>query len=270
MFHCCGRNTGRSFFNLPPRLPMNTSIRAVLAALLLVACTLPSAHANVIIGGTRVIFPATDGEVTVRLSNQNTTPALIEAWIDSGDEHSTPDKVHTPFLITPPLFRLEPHRDQNLRILFTHSEQPLPTDRETVFWLNVLEVPPKPSGQQFQGKNYLQLAIRSRLKLFYRPAGLTGDPLKAPSALTFKTSAASGTVDVIVHNPTAYYVTVSHLSIQAEGKPHVADSGMVAPFSDLHLAFHDLKQAPAAGSAIQYDCINDYGADVALKGTVSP
>ena len=249
---------------------MNTSIRAVLAALLIVACALPSARANVIIGGTRVVFPAADGEVTVRLTNQNTTPALIESWIDSGDEHSTPDQVHTPFLITPPLFRMEPQRDQTLRILFTHSDRPLPTDRETVFWLNVLEVPPKPSGAQFQGKNYLQLAIRSRLKLFYRPTGLTGDPLKAPSTLTFKTSSAGGAIDVIVHNPTPYYVTVSHLSVQAAGKAHVADNGMVAPFSDLQLAFHDLQQAPAAGSAIQYDCINDYGADVALKGVVSP
>ncbi len=123
-----------------------------------------------------MIFPAKEGEVTVRLTNQNATPALIEAWIDSGDPQSTPDKVHTPFLITPPLFRMEPNHDQSLRILFTHSEQPLPTDRESVFWLNVLEVPPKPSGPQFQDKNYLQLAIRSRLKLFYRPAGLPGDP----------------------------------------------------------------------------------------------
>ena len=250
---------------------MKSPIRAVSTALLVAVCAFSGARANVIIGGTRVIFPAKDGEVTVRLTNQNTTPALIEAWIDSGDEHSTPDQVHTPFLITPPLFRLDPHHDQNLRILFTHSDQPLPTDRETAFWLNVLEVPPKPSGPQYQGKNYLQLAIRSRLKLFYRPPGLAGDPLKAPSALTFRdTVTAAGVAAVIVHNPTPYYVTVSHLSVQVGGKPHVTDNGMAAPFSDLQLAIHDLKQAPAAGSTIQYNCVNDFGADVPLKGTVSP
>ena len=249
---------------------MNKPIRVLAAALLISGCLLSSAYANVIIGGTRVVFPAQDGEVTVRLTNQNATPALVEAWIDNGDPKSTPDKVHTPFLITPPLFRMEPNRDQSLRILFTHSTQPLPTDRETVFWLNVLEVPPKPSGQQFQGKNYIQLAIRSRLKLFYRPAGLAGDPQKAPSELSFKATSDGGSVALIAHNPTPYYVTIGEISVDVGGASHKVETGMVAPLSDLRLVVPDLKQAPSANSAIKYDCINDYGADAVFKGIVSP
>ncbi|HEV2682424.1 MAG TPA: fimbria/pilus periplasmic chaperone [Rhodanobacter sp.] len=241
------------------------------AALLAIGGALSAnpAHASVIIAGTRVIFPAKDGEVTIRLTNQNTTPALIEAWVDSGDPQSTPDKVNTPFLITPPLFRMEPNRDQSLRILFTHSEQPLPADRESVFWLNVLEVPPKPSGPQFAGKNYLQFAIRSRLKLFYRPADVQGDPQKAPGELSFKAVSAAGSGALVVHNPTPYYVTISQITVSVDGTAHKVDTGMVAPLSDLHLAVPDLKQAPNTGSAIQYNCINDYGADVVLKATVS-
>ncbi|MEW9571973.1 molecular chaperone [Rhodanobacter sp. Si-c] len=249
---------------------MNKPIRAMAATLLTAGCALCTAHANVIIGGTRVIFPAKDGEVTVRLTNQNTTPALVEAWIDSGDPESTPDKVNTPFLITPPLFRMDPHRDQSLRILFTHSDQPLPSDRESVFWLNVLEVPPKPSGPQFLDKNYMQMAIRSRLKLFYRPAGLAGDPAKAPNELSFKAANGAGPVALVVHNPTPYYVTIAQITVNAGGTSHKVDPGMVAPLSDLRLAVPDLKQAPGTGSAVQYDCINDYGADVVLKATVSP
>ncbi|MGH8157798.1 MAG: fimbrial biogenesis chaperone [Rhodanobacter sp.] len=247
---------------------MNKPIRALLAALLVAGSALPAAQANVIISGTRVIFPAKDGEVTVRLSNQNSTPALVEAWVDNGDVHSTPDKVNTPFLITPPLFRMEPNHDQSLRILFTRSEQPLPTDRETVYWLNVLEIPPKPSGEQFQGKNYLQLAIRSRLKLFYRPTELSGDPAKAPSQLSFKAASAAGSVTLIVHNPSSYYVTINSITVNVGGTSHKVDAGMVAPLSDLRLAVPDLKQAPGAGNTIQYNCIDDYGADVALKGNV--
>jgi P pilus assembly chaperone PapD len=249
---------------------MNKPIRALAAALLATGCLLSSAHANVIISGTRVIFPAQDGEVDVRLTNQNATPALVEAWIDSGDPKSTPDKVNTPFLITPPLFRMEPNRDQSLRILFTHSEQPLPADRESLFFLNVLEVPPKPSGQQFQGKNYIQLAIRSRLKFFYRPAGLAGDPQKAPNELSFKAANDAGAVTLVVHNPTPYYVTIGQITVDVGGVSHKVDTGMVAPLSDLRLAVSDLKQAPSAGSAVKYDCINDYGADVVLKGSVTP
>lgn len=249
---------------------MKFSTCAIAVALVAFGCAASTAHANVIIAGTRVIFPAKDGEATVRLTNQNTTPALIEAWVDNGDPMSTPDKVQTPFLITPPLFRMEPSRDQNLRILFTHSEQPLPADRETVYWLNVLEVPPKPNSLEPQSSNYMQLAIRSRLKLFYRPAGLAGDPLKAPGELRFKAIAQASGVALVVHNPTPYYVTISQITVSAGGAEHKADTGMVAPLSDLSLPVADLKQAPADGSVVSYDCINDFGADVPLKGSVSP
>jgi P pilus assembly chaperone PapD len=249
---------------------MNRLVCAARVGLLALSLVAGIANASVVIGGTRVIFPAKDGEVTVRLTNQNTTPALIEAWIDGGDAKATPDKVHTPFLITPPLFRMEPHRDQSLRILFTHSEQPLPTDRESVFWLNVLEIPPKPSGPQCQGKNYLQLAIRSRLKLFYRPDGLAGDPIKAASELSFKATSDAGLGALLVHNPTPYYVTIAQITLDVAGTSHKVDTGMVAPLSDLRVAIADLKQAPSAGSDVQYSCINDYGSSVALKATVSP
>jgi chaperone protein EcpD len=134
-----------------------------------------------------------------------------------------------------------------------------------VFWLNVLEVPPKPSSLVTQNANTLQMAIRSRLKLFYRPAGLAGDPVKAPGELTFK---ANGNA-IVVHNPTPYYVTITDLHVIVGGASHKADAGMVAPMSDLSLPVSDLKQAPAAGSAVEFHCINDYGSDVTLKGTVA-
>ncbi|EIL87892.1 MAG: molecular chaperone [Pusillimonas sp.] len=251
---------------------MNKPIRVLVSALVALGCALSIAptRANVIIAGTRVIFPAKDGEVTVRLTNDNAKPALVEAWIDNGDPRSTPDKVETPFLITPPLFRMDAHKDQSLRILFTHSPKPLPTDRESVFWLNVLEIPPKPNGPQAVDKNYLQLAIRSRLKLFYRPAGLAGDPMKAPAQLSFKATMDGTGHALQIHNPTPYYITIVQLSVNVGGKAYEGKTGMVAPMSDLRLDIPKLQQAPSAGSAIQFNTINDYGANVASKSAVSP
>ena len=251
---------------------MNGPFRALLAAMLVFGSTLlfPSqAQANVIIAGTRVIFPAQDGEVTVRLSNDNTVPALVEAWVDDGDPHSTPDKVHTPFLITPPLFRMDPHQDQDLRILATSPN--LPSDRESIFWLNVLEIPPKPTGEQFKGKNLLQVAIRSRLKLFYRPANLPGDANKAPSELTWKVVSDGKGYALEAHNPTPYHITVTQTTVQVGGKPYNTEAGMVDPFGTLRLAFKlTLPQAPAASTVVNYDILNDYGAVATFKGTVSP
>jgi chaperone protein EcpD len=248
---------------------MNILTRALGTAALALCLATPAVHASVVVGGTRVVFPAQQGEVTVRLSNESEHPALVEAWIDTGNPDSTPDSVSTPFLITPPLFRMEKHKDQSLRILFTQGSQPLPTDRESLFWLNVLEIPPKPTGPQYAGRNYLQFAIRSRLKLFYRPADLPDDALKAPDKLTFKAVAGQSTA-LEVHNPTPYYVTISNLSLGAESKPSAETSGMVAPFGDLRLPLKGLAQAPSVGTPVAFDTINDYGAADSHKGTVAP
>lgn len=59
----------------------------------------------------------------------------------------------------------------------------LPKDRESVFWFNVLEVPPKPDAAKAANQSLLQLASCTRIKLFYRPEGLSGIPSDAPLAL---------------------------------------------------------------------------------------
>lgn len=247
---------------------MRKFVCAIGAGLLAVCLCAPSAQANVLIGGTRVVFPAKDGEVTVRLTNDNDHPVLVESWIDRGDVHSTPEAVDVPFLITPPLFRMEAKKEQSLRIVYTHEQ--LPADRESLFWLNVLEVPPKPTGAQAEGQNLLQLALRSRLKLFYRPASLQSDPAKAPAALTWKVVADGTGFALQAHNPTPYYVTITELSVNAGGKDAAAELGMVAPISDLRLPLRDVTQKPAAGSVVSFTCLNDFGASVSLKGSIAP
>lgn len=247
---------------------MKKSVCALGAGLLLFCLGLATAHASVVIGGTRVVFPAKDGEITLRLSNEGEQPALVEAWIDRGDPQSTPDKVDVPFLITPPLFRMDAHKGQSLRII--HTREAMPADRESLFWLNVLEVPPKPTGAEAAGANLLQLAIRSRLKLFFRPDGLAGDPLKTPARLTWTVVANGAGRALEVHNPTPYHVTFNAVTLDSNGTHYSADTGMVAPLSTLKLAVAGLRQTPPAGTVVAYTVINDYGAADSFKGSLSP
>lgn len=245
-------------------------LRASGVVMLALCVYAPITQASVIIAGTRVVFPAKDGEVTVRMTNDNTHPALVEAWIDNGDPHSTPDKVNAPFVVTPPLFRMEEHRDQSLRIIATPAATNLPGNRESLFWLNVLEIPPKPSGQQFTGKNTLQFAIRSRLKFFYRPVNLTGDPDKAPEQITWKVVADGHGYALEAQNPTPYHVTIIKLELEIGGQTYPADSGMVDPLGTLRLSVKGLAKAPPASTPITYDSINDFGATSTHKASVSP
>jgi P pilus assembly chaperone PapD len=241
------------------------AVRAGLTALCLFAAV---AHASVVVSSTRVVFPAQEGEVTVRLSNEGNRPSLVEAWIDSGDVNSTPDKANTPFLITPPLFRMEANKDQNLRILATPAQ--LPGDRESLFWLNVLEIPSKPTTAETQGKNILQFAIRSRLKLFYRPAHLPGDPLTAPNQLIWKAIPDGAGYALEVNNPTPYHITFNDVSLDVGGKHYAIEASMVAPLGSLRLTFKGLLQAPSIGTPVVYDTVNDYGAPAAFKGSIAP
>ncbi|EFA28624.1 Gram-negative pili assembly chaperone domain protein [Haemophilus influenzae HK1212] len=98
-----------------------------------------------IITGTRVIYPAGQKNVIVKLENNDDSAALVQAWIDNGNPNADPKYTKTPFVITPPVSRVEAKSGQSLRITFTGGE-PLPEDRESLFYFNLLDIPPKPDA----------------------------------------------------------------------------------------------------------------------------
>jgi P pilus assembly chaperone PapD len=250
----------------PVPAPMNQLLRTLCVLSFASVLFASTARANVVIGGTRVVFPASQGETTIRLSNQGKQPALVEAWIDEGNVRSTPNSTHAPFLITPPLFRMDAGKDQSMRILFTGKAGSLPSDRESLFWLNVLEIPPKPKNAN--GKNLLQFAVRSRLKLFYRPADLPGSSVNAPDKLVWKATTRAGGVTLQVHNPTPYYITITKLALGNVKKPAPVNAGMVAPFGDKDIKVPGARGA-MAGASVTFTTINDYGAADQHKGAIA-
>ncbi len=221
------------------------------ALLLTALMCLPCAHAlaGVVINGTRVIYPAQAREVTVQVSNDGQAPSLVQAWVDNGDPEQTPDSSDAPFMLTPPIARVEPGRSQALRLIFSGGE--LPSDRESLFWLNVLDVPPTPEQAEGDEQNFLQVAFRSRLKLFYRPQGLEGYANSAPAVLRW--TLAGGKLRV--ENPTPFHVTLAEIHVVAGGvETTIDDKGqMVPPLQSLDL------DVPAATNAVRFSSINDYG-----------
>jgi len=120
---------------------------AFIAATLLAAA--PRATAGVVVDGTRVVYPAAKREVTININNPGSVPSLVQAWLDAGDPRAKPGDSKVPFVLTPPLFRLDPTKVQSLRLVYTHD--PLPADRESVFWLNVLDIPPRAAANAPHG-----------------------------------------------------------------------------------------------------------------------
>ena len=235
----------------------------VFTALSAIFAALPqSSQANVIITGTRVVYRQSDREVTVKLDNVGNLPALVQVWADRGDEKSSPTKADAPFLITPPISRIDPAKGQAIRLMFTGEK--LPADRETVFWLNVLDVPPVPKTAD---TNYIQLAIRSRIKLFYRPSKLPGNPEEAAKGLKWSLLSQDKGFILRAENSSAYSVSMNYAAIEVGGQQYKTTGGMVLPFASADFPLPGLKTKPAinSNSSVKYETVNDYGGPLELS-----
>ncbi|WP_436856480.1 fimbria/pilus periplasmic chaperone [Citrobacter tructae] len=176
--------------------------RILLSSLL--ALMLP-AHADVVIYGTRVIYPSERNEIIVQLMNQSSKASLVQSWIDDGDTTIPPEKIQVPFLLTPPVVRIKGKSGQQIKI--KKMPNSLPADKESLFYFNVLDIPPNVSEQE--GKNTLKFAMQNRLKLVYRPKGIatvTQESIKK-IALIKKQGAMQ------IKNDTANWITIPKIDV---------------------------------------------------------
>ncbi|HCL3575263.1 TPA: fimbrial biogenesis chaperone [Pseudomonas aeruginosa] len=233
----------------------------VAASAVALALCAGTVHAGLVAQGTRVVFPASEREVTLRISNTSSTPALAQAWIDDGRQDVPPEELQVPFSVTPAVMRVDPNGGAVLRIAYLNT--PLPADRESLFWLNILEVPPREEGEN----NALQFSFRSRLKLFFRPSQLKSVD-SAAGELQWKFMAAGQAANkrsvVQVKNPTPYYISFSSVELSVNGRDVSLGRGMVAPFSTKDFDWQ--RGLTNIGSiSVRYEVINDYGGRTTLE-----
>lgn len=210
--------------------------------------------AGMVLNGTRVVYSAEQREVTVNMKNTGINPVLVQSWIDIGNPSDTPDTVVSPFILTPPITRVDAGKGQTLRISLVDGKK-LSSSKESVFYLNVLEIPARSKNNE--QPNHLSIAFRTRVKLFYRPQGLPGNADDAPEQL--KWSLNNG--GVTVTNPTAYYVTLGTVTYSANGKKYVAEGDMIAPGASDHIHFKNLSAVSDIHS-LSFTSLNDFGASV--------
>jgi chaperone protein EcpD len=234
------------------------------------ACATSVANAGIVIGATRIVFPGEGRDVAVRVENKGQEPALVQAWIDDGDDRSTPENAHAPFAITPPVFRIDAGRGHALRIV--HVGDRPPEGREALYWLNVLEIPPSPDPGK--AANTLQFAFRHRLKLLHRPSGLTVEPSAAPSLLVWSIESGGGPPRLHASNPSPYVLSFNEVAIMGGGSSDKAfplGGGMVVAGGEATWTLPKGVSSPA-GAAVKFATINDYGAVVpgTAKVTAAP
>ncbi|MBS0863187.1 fimbrial biogenesis chaperone [Enterobacter mori] len=212
-------------------------IRTTGLAVALLPLALMTANAGVIIGGTRVIFEGAKKEATINITNPDNTPYLIQSWIDMQDGVSG----KTPFIITPPLYRLDGGQKNLERIVMTGS---LPQEQESLFWLNIKAIPS--ASQQM---NALQIAVKTRIKLIYRPEGLRAStPEEQATKLTWQQSGNA----IQVNNPTPYVINFNEITL---GGRKLDDVTYVLPGASARF----LLPEGVSGHSLTFKVINDYG-----------
>ncbi|WNJ35592.1 fimbrial chaperone [Enterobacter hormaechei] len=230
---------------------MMRPIKTCFTALMLSAafCVSHSAFADIVISGTRVIYPQSAKDVTVKMENRGNKPLLVQTWLDDGRDTANPQEIKLPFIVTPPVSRVDAAKGQTVRI--TYLGQPLPADRETMYWFNVLEVPPK--SKDVDAQNMLQLAFRTRIKMFYRPDGLKGEPAVAAGQLKWSQQGSTLTA----RNDSPFYVSIARMDATIGGKKIEIEPHYVSPFATQS---YSVKEAASARiSKVTYISINDFG-----------
>ncbi|OFU89053.1 hypothetical protein HMPREF3114_18465 [Stenotrophomonas sp. HMSC10F07] len=240
----------------------------MLCALVVAMITADVAHAGIQLNATRVVYSAGEREASLSMVNNGSDARLVQAWIDSGDISERPENSKAPFLVTPPMSRVDPGKGQTLRIML--SDATLPQDRESVYWLNVLEIPPKP--RQADGgapQNYVQMAVRTRIKLFYRPKGLVGTPETAVKNLVWHLRSRGGASILECTNGTPFNVSFSDVSFKNAPPNMSVSKGGMCPAKGV--AEFPVPGSPnAAAGQLVLTVVNDYGAFVPYEATFSP
>jgi len=229
-----------------------------------------SAQASITLTGTRVIYNEAKGEAMLHLSQDGPAVGMVQLWIDSGDPEATPESVTPPFVITPTIAVIHPGSQQRVRIVRTRNE--LPADRESVLWLNVMEMSREYVEQTQNPDNSPNLAFRARVKMFYRPEGLSIPVERAPELLQFSFARAlpDGRLQIRIYNPSPYHVTFRSMELRQSADAPIlagftADSPgmrMVAPMSELIITLDGSDANPVALPAqadLSFNIINDYG-----------
>ncbi|MEG5545487.1 molecular chaperone [Enterobacter asburiae] len=210
--------------------------RYLLSALLLTAVT---AHAGVIINGTRLVYQGEKKESSIGISNPDDIDYLVQSGVDTGLKKGG----KAPFLITPPLFRLNAKEDNVLRVVRTGGN--MPEDRESLYWLNIKAIP---SSRHEEGVNTLQIAINTRIKLLYRPASIKGKPEEVADKLEWHREGN----DLVVNNPTPFYMNFQSVTLNGQ---KVAKATWAVPETSTRFAL----PANMNGNTVSWSVINDYG-----------
>ena len=206
-----------------------------------------SSYAAVQLEATRVIYNSGSSSASLSLNNGSDQNYMMQTWLENENRSSS---APIPIQVIPPIMRIDAGKEATLR--FIYSGNGLPTNRESLFWINLQEIPPASKDA-----NTLQIAVHIRLKLFYRPQGLNTTLDKEVLKLVWRQTGNK----LSVTNTGPMYISLNRLHLSKdESKDIYLD--MVAPDSTEQLT---LPANVQLGSKVSFSYVNDFGGTSEVK-----
>ncbi|WP_085627192.1 MULTISPECIES: molecular chaperone [unclassified Pseudomonas] len=237
-----------------------TTLRKYALSFACLATLSSTSEAALTISATRVVHASDKHSSSVVVANPSQAPYAVQAWVNTAADDTT---SAVPFAVSPTLFRLDPKREQLVKINALPNN--LPTDRESLFYFNVQEIPQVDSGQQ----NVLKIALRTRIKLFYRPSQVKGVPEQQLDSLQWSLTSSNGKAYLQVYNPTPYHFTFGRLEVGKPGSVEKIDTALMA--LPMQKQSFELQTTRATeGLQVRFTTINDYGGTTRLVEKTLP
>ncbi|MBM7016670.1 fimbria/pilus periplasmic chaperone [Enterobacter cloacae] len=202
------------------------------------------------LGATRIIYHAGERGAQLSVANPQSFPVLVQSRVFKEDR-----KTQAPFVVTPPLFRLDPNQRNTLRVISMNA----PTgEKESLYWLCVTGIPPKngdawaedkTKGPLHQAQVNMEISTHMCIKVITRPENITGDLMQAAASLQWH---REGNM-IRAKNNSPYYINLHSLSVGAIPVEHPE---YIPPFSERDFS---LKSKP--GDTVNWTVITDAGGE---------
>lgn len=213
---------------------------------------------SVKLGATRVIYDPESNGATLTVDNTQDYPMLLQSVVL---DESRQNKA--PFVVTPPLMRLDAQQQSRLRIIRTGGD--FANDRETLQWFCAKGIPPKPddawandkknssSGIRDKVSVGVQLSINSCIKLLVRPPLVKGRPDHAAANISWTQQGNK----VVANNNSPFYMNLISLKV---GNVDIIEPRYVPPFSShVYTIPRNIN-----GKSVCWKIVNDYGGESRL------
>lgn len=121
-----------------------------------------------------MIYSLESPGATLTVINNHNYPMLVQSVVLTEGKQK-----YAPFIVTPPLFRLDALQSSRLKVIRTGGD--FPNDRESIQWLCVKGIPPKEDDKWAEDQKiinkvslHVQFSINNCVKLFIRPESVKG------------------------------------------------------------------------------------------------